>query len=247
MQYAALVDLVPALNVPARSLSGGMRRRLSIAIAILGAPEIILADEPSAGLDPANRFGVWKLIQTIQQSGNSTMVITTHSMTEADTLCSRIGIMAGGRMRVLGSQVTLKNKYGEGFKLTIQLPISVQSNSLSEAPEREKETVRNVVEALASFIFVPSPTPSQDSNGPASLQVQLDQNESQAISRASSGRVRGEHVFWDIRLGIQLPLSVDLGKVFEFMTQEQSMIAHWNVSQSSLDDVFFNISKPYCR
>jgi ABC-type multidrug transport system ATPase subunit len=244
MQYATLVDLGPALNVLARSLSGGMRRRLSIAIAILGTPEIILADEPSAGLDPSNRMGIWKLIQAIQQSGNSTMVITTHSMTEADALCSRIGIMAGGRMRVLGSQVSLKNKYGEGFKLAIQLPICVESNLLSKAAEREKETVRDVVDSLASFIFPPNP---DDSSSPASLPVQMDQNESQALSRARAGRVCGEHVFWDIRLGVQLPLSVDLSKVFEFMTLKQSVVVHWNVSQSSLDDVFYNISKPYCR
>ncbi|KAI9219406.1 P-loop containing nucleoside triphosphate hydrolase protein, partial [Blastocladiella britannica] len=71
-------------------------------------PQVILADEPSAGLDPATRMGVWKLLGRIREQGETVILVTTHSMAEADALCTRIGIMAGGRMRVLGNPVSLR-------------------------------------------------------------------------------------------------------------------------------------------
>ena len=74
------------------NLSGGMKRRLSIAIALVGDPAILFLDEPSTGLDPENRRQLWDLL--VECKGKRAVVLTTHSMEEADVLCSRIGIIS---------------------------------------------------------------------------------------------------------------------------------------------------------
>lgn len=109
-------------------LSGGMKRRLSIAIAMVGNPKLILLDEPTTGLDPETRRKIWDIIND-QKHGKS-IVLTTHSiklvflftsvyMEEADVLCSRIGIVAKGQLVCIGTQLHLKNKYGEGYHLSV--------------------------------------------------------------------------------------------------------------------------------
>ena len=104
----------------ASQLSGGMRRRLSIAIALIGSPTIIFFDEPTTGLDPDTRRQLWDIIKSEQSDGRC-IVVTTHSMEEADALCSRIGIMGFGKLRCLGTQLHLKRKFGDGFKLTVSV------------------------------------------------------------------------------------------------------------------------------
>eukprot|EP01094_Clydonella_sp_ATCC50884_P004693 TRINITY_DN13724_c0_g1_i1.p1 TRINITY_DN13724_c0_g1~~TRINITY_DN13724_c0_g1_i1.p1 ORF type:complete len:845 (+),score=259.83 TRINITY_DN13724_c0_g1_i1:97-2631(+) len=102
----------------ARALSGGMRRRLSIGTALLGDPEIIFLDEPTTGLDPETRKHIWDCLLEVKRK-NRSIVLTTHSMEEADVLSDRIGIMTKGRLRAIGSSLHLKNKYGEGYSLRI--------------------------------------------------------------------------------------------------------------------------------
>ena len=120
-QLAEKVELAgDSFNKPASALSGGMKRRLSIAIALTGAPPCVFFDEPTTGLDPETRRHIWGIVKAQQASGRC-IVITTHSMEEADALCNRIGIMAGGSLRCLGTQVHLKNKFGDGFKITINV------------------------------------------------------------------------------------------------------------------------------
>jgi ABC-type multidrug transport system ATPase subunit len=109
-------------------LSGGMRRRLSIAMSIVGSPPIIFMDEPTTGLDPDNRQHVWKIIQSLK-SPNRLILMTTHSMEEAEALCSRIGIMVKGELKCIGSASHLKFKYGKGYVLTINLLPTNEENA----------------------------------------------------------------------------------------------------------------------
>ena len=83
-----------------KSLSGGMKRRLSVAISLVSDPKIIYLDEPSTGLDPENRRQLWDILSDCR--GKRAVVITTHSMEEADVLCNRIGIVRDGVMRCVG-------------------------------------------------------------------------------------------------------------------------------------------------
>ncbi|XP_065901246.1 ABC transporter A family member 9-like isoform X2 [Dysidea avara] len=116
------VNLLDAANKKSKQLSGGMRRRLSVAMACVGSPDILILDEPTTGLDPAARRQVWEVINNVKQ--NKCVILTTHAMEEADHLCTRIGIMNYGKLRCLGSQNRLKTKFGIGYQLQINCPPS---------------------------------------------------------------------------------------------------------------------------
>ena len=89
--------------------------------------QVVLLDEPSSGMDPASRKFMHQIISSVKAEDRA-VVLTTHSMEEADALCSRIGIMAKGQMRCLGSSVHLKQKHGKGFIVAMQVkPDSVDA------------------------------------------------------------------------------------------------------------------------
>lgn len=96
----------------AGDFSGGNKRKLSVAIALLADPKIVYLDEPSTGMDPASRRFMWSIIAQSMQS--RAVVLTTHSMEEADALCTRIGIVVNGQLQCLGSSQHLKSKFGKG-------------------------------------------------------------------------------------------------------------------------------------
>lgn len=111
----------------ASSLSGGQKRRLSVASALCGDPMVVFLDEPSSSLDPGSRIGLWEIIQSVSKSRCT--LLTTHSMDEAEVLCNRIGIIKDGHMVCLGSSSQLKNLYGEGYKLELTLNPGVDVNA----------------------------------------------------------------------------------------------------------------------
>jgi ABC-2 type transport system ATP-binding protein len=102
------VGLADRANAFARTLSGGMRRRLEIARGLVHKPEILFLDEPTTGLDPASRMSVWELISQLRDSRGMTLFLTTHYMDEADKLCDRIGIVDHGKIVVLDTPSALK-------------------------------------------------------------------------------------------------------------------------------------------
>uniref|UniRef100_A0A3Q3IRY8 ABC transporter domain-containing protein n=1 Tax=Monopterus albus TaxID=43700 RepID=A0A3Q3IRY8_MONAL len=100
-----------------KTLSGGMRRKLSIGIALIGDSKVVMLDEPTSGMDPAARRATWDLLQG--EKRDRTILLTTHFMDEADLLGDRIAIMAGGELQCCGSPLFLKNKYGAGYHMVI--------------------------------------------------------------------------------------------------------------------------------
>ncbi|XP_053988069.1 cholesterol transporter ABCA5-like isoform X3 [Hylaeus volcanicus] len=100
--------------------SGGTRRKLSFAMAMIGGPKVVLMDEPSTGMDPRSKRFLWDTILASFQGGRGA-ILTTHSMEEADALCSRVGIMVKGELRCIGSTQHLKNLYGAGYTLEMKL------------------------------------------------------------------------------------------------------------------------------
>ncbi|XP_021321342.1 ABC transporter A family member 8 [Sorghum bicolor] len=101
----------------ASTYSGGMKRRLSAAIALIGNPKVVYMDELSTGLDPASRRYLWNAVK--QAKKNCTIILTTHSMEEADELCDRVGIFVDGDFHCLGTPIELKARYGGTWILTI--------------------------------------------------------------------------------------------------------------------------------
>ena len=110
----------------AANYSGGMKRRLSLAIATIGDPQIVFLDECSTGVDPVARREIWELVSNMVAGRNvppeqrTSVILTTHSMEECEALCPRIGIMANGRLRALGSAQQLKNKFGKGYQIEMK-------------------------------------------------------------------------------------------------------------------------------
>ncbi|GAB0494154.1 hypothetical protein MMPV_005444 [Pyropia vietnamensis] len=117
----ASVELTEAAKRQVKKYSGGMKRRLSVAIAFIGNPSIVLLDEPSAGLDPRSRYRLWECIQ--QHKAGKTVLLTTHSMEEAQRLCDRVGIIAG-QLLAVGSPTSLKLRLSSGYRLTASVPPS---------------------------------------------------------------------------------------------------------------------------
>jgi len=99
------------------SYSGGMQRRLSCGLALIGNPKVIILDEPTTGVDPANRLYLWRLIKSMKK--DRMVLITTHSMEEADALSDKIAIMSGGYLAAVGTPNHLKSRFSSGFKLHI--------------------------------------------------------------------------------------------------------------------------------
>lgn len=99
------------------TLSGGQKRRVSLGISLIGSPDVVFLDEPTTGLDPETRRLMWQLVE--RSKAGRVIVLTTHSMEEADALCGRIGIMANGELRCLGTNVHLKTTFGDGYKVDV--------------------------------------------------------------------------------------------------------------------------------
>jgi len=113
--------------------SGGMKRRVNIAAALLHEPQIILLDEPTAGLDPQNRLALWEIIRTLHKEGK-TIVLTTHMMDEAEELCDRVAIMDRGKIIALGTPRQLIKKVKMENTITV-VPDKI-SPKLTEAVQK---------------------------------------------------------------------------------------------------------------
>ncbi|CAL8274752.1 unnamed protein product [Lota lota] len=112
-----VLNLEDKRGARSKTLSGGMRRKLSIGIALIGDSKVVMLDEPTSGMDPSARRATWDLLQG--EKRGRTILLTTHFMDEADLLGDRIAIMAGGELQCCGSPLFLKNKYGAGYHMVI--------------------------------------------------------------------------------------------------------------------------------
>ncbi|CAM6024303.1 unnamed protein product [Sphagnum balticum] len=130
------VKLVEAANVRAASYSGGMKRRLSVAIALIGDPKILFLDEPTTGMDPITRRHVWDMIEAAKRG--RAIVLTTHSMEEADILGDRIAIMARGRIRCIGTPIRLKTRFGAGYVVNVSVRTEHSTQDPGHLAEEEQ-------------------------------------------------------------------------------------------------------------
>src|ERR1700722_1326226 len=134
-RLATLFNLKGALDKRISDLSGGMRRRVSNMMALVGDRPILVFDEPTTGLDPVNRKSVWDVFRTIQE--HKTILMSTHGMDEAEALGKRIAILKKGRLEAIGTGAALKKKYQTGLRFSVPTP-----------PDRETEVWTSIVEVL---------------------------------------------------------------------------------------------------
>eukprot|EP00520_Triparma_pacifica_P008709 CAMPEP_0118657482 /NCGR_PEP_ID=MMETSP0785-20121206/14045_1 /TAXON_ID=91992 /ORGANISM="Bolidomonas pacifica, Strain CCMP 1866" /LENGTH=2195 /DNA_ID=CAMNT_0006550409 /DNA_START=65 /DNA_END=6648 /DNA_ORIENTATION=+ len=141
-QAATDVGLADKLSTLSSGLSGGMKRKLSVCVALCGNPKFLLLDEPTSGMDPFSRRATWELLRKTKQ-GRVTL-LTTHFMDEADILADRIAVMKTGKLQCVGSSTFLKKKFGVGYNLTF-------------VTEKQSEETRNAIMAfLSKYIENPS-------------------------------------------------------------------------------------------
>ena len=148
----ALLDMLGLSNkskVYARNLSGGMKRRLNIALALIHNPRILILDEPEAGLDPQSRVMVRNFIKSL--SKEKTIILTSHNMDEVDRLADRVAIMDYGRIMLTDTPYNLKTSIGEGDILEIE--IAEDTGGKTENLLAELKTEYNVIKSGNSLII----------------------------------------------------------------------------------------------
>jgi ABC-2 type transport system ATP-binding protein len=126
--------LMDKANTIVSNLSGGMKRRLNLAMALIHSPEIVLLDEPSEGLDPQSRRVLWKFIRSLRDKDGKTVILTTHLMDEADRLSDRIAIIDHGKLLRLDTPHNLKKEIGEGDVVHMHL----------SDPEKNQEVINRL-------------------------------------------------------------------------------------------------------
>ncbi|MDZ8104407.1 MAG: ABC transporter ATP-binding protein [Nostoc sp. DedQUE12a] len=117
----AAVNLLDRARSPVETLSGGMQRRLNIAVALVHQPKLVILDEPTTGLDIESRYEIWELIRQLKNQG-VTILLTTHLLDEAERLCQRIGILKDGQILAEGSLTQLRMLIPTSEILVVQTP-----------------------------------------------------------------------------------------------------------------------------
>lgn len=132
-----LVDIGDAINKPIKTYSGGMKRRLDLAAALVHNPKVLFLDEPTTGLDPVSRSRVWDEIRRLNKDLGMTIFLTTQYLEEADQLCDRVGIIAGGLLKAEGTPKELKALVGNDI-------VTVSVSSLKESINARLKAMKSV-------------------------------------------------------------------------------------------------------
>lgn len=213
----AAVGLTTYANRLASKLSGGNKRKLSLAIALMGNPSVLLLDEPSSGMDAAAKRVMWRVLSSVV--AGRALLITTHSMEEADALADRAGIMAR-RMLALGTSRQLRERHGDAWY--VHLVHEGAPHTSSEEMERVREwVVRNVAGASVE---------ERTYHGQLRFTVP---NRASTSSHAKSDADESN--------------STTLPALFTLLesSKEQLRFAHYSVSPATLDQVFLNVVRKH--
>ena len=134
-----MVGLQEKAKAQTRDLSGGQVQRLAVALSLVGDPDLVFLDEPTTGLDPQARRGVWEIVRELQQAGK-TVLFTTHYMEEAEQLCDRVAVMDHGQIIAMDTPQALINRH---FQET-----AIEFVSLGESPREQLSALPGVTQAL---------------------------------------------------------------------------------------------------
>merc|ERR1711871_737479 len=118
-QLLQLVNLSMFADKPSGAYSGGNKRKLSLAIALIGNPELVFLDEPSTGMDPVSRRFMWNVIEDTAKERS--VVLTAHSLDECEALCNQVVVMVGGKLKCLGNIQHLKSRFGKTYTVEIKV------------------------------------------------------------------------------------------------------------------------------
>jgi ABC-type multidrug transport system ATPase subunit len=156
--WLAKMELAEKAQAMASTLSGGQKRRLSVAMSLIGTPQVVYLDEPTTGLDPAARRNLWKIVKESRQG--RLILLSTHHMDEADVLADQKAIMAHGRLQCVGSSMFLKSHFGLGYQLEL---------TKSQPDAAAQTSIRALVQQ-----HVPSATLVMDSDSECHFRLPID-------------------------------------------------------------------------
>lgn len=164
----------------AGTLSGGMKRKLSISIAFIGGSRLVVLDEPTTGVDPCSRRSIWDIV--IQHKKNRTIILSTHHLDEAEVLSDRIAFLESGGLKCCGSPFHLKDKLGQGYKLTLTKKMQNLESEQIDNAELKSFVQAHVPEARlkeaqgGDLVYSLPPFTSSNASSYRSLLTALDSN-----------------------------------------------------------------------
>nr|KAF6439589.1 hypothetical protein HJG63_000034 [Rousettus aegyptiacus] len=203
-QMLHILNLEDKWDSRCRFLSGGMKRKLSIGIALIAGSKVLMLDEPTSGMDAISRRAIWDLLQ--QQKSDRTILLTTHFMDEADLLGDRIAIMAKGELQCCGSSLFLKQKYGAGYHMTLVKEPHCNPESISQLVHHHvpNATLESSAGAELSFIL-----PKESTHRFESLFAKLEKKQKElGIASFGASVTTMEEVF--LRVGKLVDTSMDI-------------------------------------
>ncbi|XP_068232553.1 LOW QUALITY PROTEIN: phospholipid-transporting ATPase ABCA3-like [Palaemon carinicauda] len=221
----SLVDLTECAKRPSSTYSGGNKRKLSTAMALVGSPPLIFLDEPTSGVDPASRRRVWEAITQAVNNGQS-VLLTSHSMEECEALCSRVIIMSRGQLRCIGSTGYLKAKFGQGYSLQIKLKMNhLDQNDVGIAVS--DDTYNSKIAELKRLITqrLPGARLTDQHKGMIAYRIPVTVSWSQLFS-----------VMESLKTGTETPASAS--QLFSL-----PIVEDYAVSEASLEQVFLSFAR----
>ncbi|XP_061079781.1 phospholipid-transporting ATPase ABCA3 [Conger conger] len=212
-----------------KTLSGGMKRKLSIGIALIGDSKVVMLDEPTSGMDPSARRATWDLLQG--ERHGRTILLTTHFMDEADLLGDRIAIMAGGELQCCGSPLFLKRKYGAGYHMVIVKDVLCNVAEITRLVHMyvPNATLESSAGAELSFIL-----PKESTSRFELLFAELEMNRDElGIASYGASITTMEEVF--LRVGKLVDSSLDLQAIQlpALQYQHERRSHDWSVDDAS--------------
>eukprot|EP01112_Ceratiomyxa_fruticulosa_P004824 TRINITY_DN15382_c0_g1_i1.p1 TRINITY_DN15382_c0_g1~~TRINITY_DN15382_c0_g1_i1.p1 ORF type:complete len:935 (-),score=191.03 TRINITY_DN15382_c0_g1_i1:10-2565(-) len=233
--FITMLDLGSIADHPIYSYSGGNKRKVSVALALIGFPPILLLDEVSTGVDPLGRRFLWNIINVMVQS--KAIILTTHTMEEVEALCSRLTILSHGEMKCLGSPQHLKNKYSSGYVVQIK-PFGSRMETRYEIDQKIKATFPH---AFFNHPFSPLRLDPLNQNNQDNEKNNKNNNTIEVeLYNSSMGIHEG------IVLTYSIPVSEDVtpAHIFEFFQKlDPFKVEDFSISQTSIEHVFLKIAK----
>jgi len=264
----AQMDLWPFAHHTAGTLSGGNKRKLSVAVALIGNPTIVVLDEPSTGMDPVARRFMWdRISKVLQEDKNCCVILTTHSMEEAEALSGRIGIMVNGALQCLGTSQHLKSRFGQGFEVDVKLEppssenISTLANTVRTGFDRSN-ILKPPFSSLCVFLGRPDRVDQICEKGSGSILWDVTRSEGQlpvrlfcewwiAEDRSENfGAFLTENfkgvmliersTLFSMRYRIDYQQSMSLSSVFRIFESQKAafQVSEYSIGQTTLEQIF---------
>ncbi|XP_052030939.1 phospholipid-transporting ATPase ABCA3-like [Apodemus sylvaticus] len=210
--------LLQKSNTMSKDLSGGMKRMLSIIIALIGDTKVVILDEPTSGMDPVSRRATWDLLQLYKK--DRTILLTTHHMDEADVLGDRIAIMVMGILKCCGSSLFLKKLYGVGYHLVIVKTPDSDDEKISQLIKDYIPTAKMEANVAAELSFI---LPKEHTHRFAELFTDLEERQEElGISGFGVSMTTMDEVFFKVSNLEDLKLNTEISQSSSTVNESQN-------------------------